>query len=1060
MKERLRTFLGVEPNEFGPVSLLLIISFLMGLFLATVTVAAQTFFLTHYTEQFDLPWALVYSGIFGLVATAIYNFLQGRIPFNILASGSLVIIIALTAFIEFGESYIHNLVSDPNLIHYLAFTQILPFTFITQLVFWGAFGRLFNLRQAKRVIGSVDVGLDIASIIAFFTIPIMLQIGLPADSLYTIGLASITGMLILFVVLSRRYLSKTQTGTSDVGDDKQLKKLGVIDFLKSRYIVWMSLFVVVSIVALRFVDYSFFNVATQRFNTNELPYFLSLFEALIVIFGFLFTTFITDRIMQDYGLRVSLIINPLLLIIFTVGALVLGLTFGFGGDGNESIIFFFIMIAMSKLFVNSLKGAMDDPVFKMYYIPIDKTIKLDAQTKIEGMVTAFATIVGGGLIVVINQFKIFNLLSITAFTLPILAVWYLVINKMYKGYRDTLQNSLQKNRVSVDHDSRREYTMNSVLEKEVQSDAESKVIYGLKLMEKLEPSLFEASLPQLADSKIRRVKQFAQDKLRELGIAQENTETKGLASQAAGDAESSDLLSISPDKLLKLSKSVKQADRMLAAKFLRKLISQKTIFILLELMRDADPKVRNEALLTARRVKRPETWPVLIELLSSPAYSHQAMAALKEAGEPALQVLEGAFHKSGQNDLVMMKIIQIMGHIGGPEGLGLLWKKVDYPDKRIVKRILYLLRYRNYQAKGREAVAVKDLLDTEMSKAMWNLAALDELPEEQEHFTYLRQAIREEIRENYDQISLLLSLLYDPQSVQLVRENILAATPDSIQYALELLDLFIDQDLKPKIIPLFDDTKTAEKLEKLQIYFPRESYNPVQVINYVLNRDFNFNNRWSKVCAVHASVYLPDFRVSRGLISQMFNQDKMLQETAAWVIYNKDKNIYHTITERLPFRDKRFLDSSIENNQLLDGLDDGFFLFFEMVLFIKQLPAFRGIAGNLLSELADKIQPLDLKTRDRAMIQPGEDMPILVIAHGEVNLKNGDEIVQTMKKGEVFGDLFQEGSVPTITQIEATERSIVFKISLHDFYFVMATHHDLVQGLIRNVTGKKSELAE
>jgi len=1056
MKERLRNLLGVEPNELGPVALLLVISFLMGLFLATVTVASQTFFLQHYDEGKDLPVALVISGAFGLLATGLYNFLQGRVPFNTLAVGSLLVIILVTAFIEFGEHYIHNYVTDPNLIYYFGFTQILPFTFIALLVFWGSFGRLFNLRQAKRVIGSVDVGLDIASILAFFTIPVLLRLGLHLDSLYTIGLVSITGYLVFFLVLSNKYLKKTQTGSSDVGDDSQLKKLGARDFLRSKYIVWLSLFIIISIVATQFVEYSFFNVTTQRFNDNDLPYFLSLFEATIVIFGFAFTTLATDRIMTDYGLRVSLIINPLLLIIFTGGALALGLTFGY--EGGESIIFFFIMIAMSKLFINSLKGAIDEPVFKMYYIPIDKSIKLDAQTKIEGLVTAFASVVGGGLIVLINQFKIFDLLSVTAFALPILVLWYFTINKMYKGYRETLQDSLQKNRGLVDEQHRREFAMDSVLEREVRSDAEEKVVYGLKLMEKLEPALFESSLPPLAESRFRRVKQFALDRVRDLGIGQEATETKGLATLAAGELEASDLLSISPEKLMRLSKSAKQNDRILAAKLLRKLIGQKTIFILLELLRDADPKVRQEALLTARRVKRPETWPVLIEMLSSPAYSHHAVAALKEAGEPALQVLEGAFHKSGQADLVMLKIIQIMGHIGGPEAMDLLWKKVDYPDKRIVKQILYSLRYRNYRAKGREAVAVKDLLDTEMSKALWNLAALDELPEEAEHFVYLRQALREEIRENYDQIALLLSLLYDPQSVQLVRENILAGTPDSIQYALELMDLFIDQDLKPKIIPLFDDTKTSEKLEKLQVYFPRETYNPVQVINYVLNRDFNYNNRWSKVCAVHASVYLPDFRVSRGLIAQMFNQDKLLQETAAWVIYNKDKNIYQTISERLPFRDKRFLDSSIENNQLLDGLDDGFFLFFEMVLFIKLLPAFKGIAGNILADLADKIQPIDLKTRDKVVFSNSEETPILIVAHGEVRLKNEGQEIMTLKKGAVFGDLFHEGEVPVVTEAEALERSILFRISIHDFYFVMANHSDLVQGLIRNRSDKKAAL--
>src|SRR5690606_31135588 len=159
------------------------------------------------------------------------------------------------------------------------------------------------------------------------------------------------------------------------------------------------------------------------------------------------------------------------------------------------------------------------------------------------------------------------------------------------------------------------------------------------------------------------------------------------------------------------SKSVKQADRILAAKLLRKVYDNKAIFILLELLRDADPKVRYEALFTARKLKKPETWPVLIELLGSPSYSHHAAAALKEAGENVLNSLETAFHKSGQSEIIMLRIVQIMGRIGGAYALKLLWRKADYPDKRIVKQILYSLRYINYRAVGRQAIEVQNLLD-------------------------------------------------------------------------------------------------------------------------------------------------------------------------------------------------------------------------------------------------------------------------------------------------------------------------------------------------------------
>jgi hypothetical protein len=761
-------------------------------------------------------------------------------------------------------------------------------------------------------------------------------------------------------------------------------------------------------------------------------------------------------------MRVSLLVNPVLIAGFTIAALILGKIFGYTNEPGNMLVVFFMMITMSKLFIRSLKESLDNPTFKLYLLPIESTTRIDVQTKIEGVVTAFASVIAGGLIILIMQVKIFDLISITIFTLPILVMWFIAANRMHRNYRQTLQSTLTSKKEIAETKQEKEYTVNRVLEREINSTVEEKVIYGLKLLEKLEPTLFENTAIRLTSSENKKIKRFAEEKIHDLGIDKDGvrTDIKTLAQQAVGDSEDGDVLSISPEKLMKLSKSVKQGDRILAAKMLRKLISQRTIFILLELLRDADPKVRYEALLTARKVKRQETWPVLIELLGSPSYGHHAAAALKDAGEVVLPTLEAAFHKSGQTDLVMLRIVQIMGRIGGKYALQLLWKKTDYPDKRIVKQILYSLRYINYQAQGREARQVIDLLETEISKTIWNLAAISELPDTKEFF-FLREALREEVAENYDHVSILLSILYDPQSVQLVRENLESGDPDNIAFAMELLDLFVDQELKPKLFPLLDDSSTEDKLKNLQLHFPRESYTPIQVINYILNRDFNLNNRWTKVCAIHAAAFIPDFRVSRGLAAQVFNSDRLLQETAAWVIYNKDQNAFQAIRERLPNRDKRFLDTAIENNQLLEGLDDGFFLGIEMVMFIKQLPTFKNIHGSILSDLADKITPIELELGDRLKFDSNDhNSPIFIVAHGEVKLKNDDLILTSFKKGSVYGDLFQDGPAVTANALEASERTVIFKINLMDFYFIMANHHELVQGLIKNITENKTEYSQ
>jgi AAA family ATP:ADP antiporter len=68
-----------------------------------------------------------------------------------------------------------------------------------------------------------------------------------------------------------------------------------------------------------------------------------------------------------------------------------------------------------------------------------------------------------------------------------------------------------------------------------------------------------------------------------------------------------------------------------------------------------------------------------------------------------------------------------------------------------------------------------------------------------------------------------------------------------------------------------------------------------------------------------------------------------------------------------------------------------------------------------------------------------------------------DRVLHNLKKGSVYGELFQNGLILPANYVMAGERTILFKIDLLDFYFVMANHHELVQGLIKNITEQKPE---
>lgn len=81
MYEAVLKVLNVQREESTKVFLLLGMGFFIGIFLATLDVGAVSLFLKSFNENEDLPLAILLSGIFGLITTALYNFLQTRSRF-------------------------------------------------------------------------------------------------------------------------------------------------------------------------------------------------------------------------------------------------------------------------------------------------------------------------------------------------------------------------------------------------------------------------------------------------------------------------------------------------------------------------------------------------------------------------------------------------------------------------------------------------------------------------------------------------------------------------------------------------------------------------------------------------------------------------------------------------------------------------------------------------------------------------------------------------------------------------------------------------------------------
>jgi len=1051
MKSFLLKAVNAEPEEASQVFYLLILGFFLGIFLASYDVTSITLFIREFDESTQLPIAVVASGGLAIIITYLFSFLQTRVSFRGMAMGWIILMILLLVGTYYRIETTEVGTFDRKVIYFVVFALFVPFNFLSLLIFWGSFNRMFNLRQAKRIIGGIDTGMLVASIVALFGIGIVVKSLPRTEDLLLMSAFAIIASAATFFMMSGKHKLVVQSSEGQV----RLQRMSLSKMSKNKYISLMMIFVIISAMAVVFMDYTFYNVAGAQYpNEAELGSFIAYFEATVVIFSFLFQTFVTDWIISNYGLRVSLIINPILLGLLIGVSIIVGTSVGYT-SASENFIYFFLIIAGSKLFIDSLADALDGPAFKLYFLPIDSAVKFDVQTKIEGVVTAFAGVIGGSLIILMNYFHL-SFIYIVLGMLPILGLWYIITTRMNTNYKRTLQDTLNRTKGDKEEEQTN-YSINSVLENEVQSKKDERVIYGLKLMERLDPALFETSILKFLDHDSDSVRKFAENKVKNLDLEYEDPEKsdlKKLASQAKGMAEMTEVLNVPSSRLHALGTSIKQEDRLLAAKLLRRLIDQENIFILLDLLRDQDPKVRMAAISTARKTKRVETWPVLIDLLNSSTYSHAAAAALVEAGSSCLFTLETAFHRSGQTQKVMLKIVQIMTRIGGDEAFQLMWKKIDFHDRKIVKQILQALRFYHFQANEEQFPTIRDLLDGEIGKAIWNMAAISEIPKDDNNKNLI-SALEEEIASNYDHIYMLLSLIYDPKEISLVKNNIETGTADGIALGIELMDIFLHTDLKPKLFPLIDDISVNDKINQLQIFYPREKYSHFETINYIINRDYNQINRWTKSLALKTIEDIDDFKVSRGIVAQLFNPDYLLMETAAWIIYKKDKRTYSRVSTRLDEGLKRNLDEKLFSTFFFESFKDDFPLTIDKILFLKEIPVFSSINGILLSQIVDKFKTLKLKDKGKAEIYDEDnDKPIFIVGKGEVTLYHDDEALVTLGTKEVFGDIFTMDESKNITSLSVKGETIIFQITLNDFFDVMANQHELAQGFISNISSK------
>jgi hypothetical protein len=925
------------------------------------------------------------------------------------------------------------------------------------LCYWGIFGRLFNFKQSKRIIGWIDTGQLIAAILAFFFIPLTMGFMGETSNYLLVCNGSILAASICLLIISSRY-TLTKNDPSEF-DDTVKKETSYAKVLSDRYTLLLGFFLVISMVTYIFSQYSFQNLLNQQYpDQRDLTNFLAYFNGAIYGLSLVMQTFVNDKILSNYGIRFSLFILPILVGLFAVASSLIGMFLGYDPLLTpETFIFFFLSVALMRLFNAMIKDSLENPVFKLLFIPLDSRYRFGIQAKLEGVVNEFGRFIAGSIIFGFALVPIFKAYWIPILILVLALIYIFVVRNLYNGYRNKIRSKLESSEFSQDRLEIGYASVTARLESRLDSTDASQAVFSFKLLERINPAKMGTWVNDLMNNKQAEAQDYAQRRLNELkGLsvsdryvikvddqktesASKNVLTKSdleLILKSGGD--------ITKSRIVRLSRSPVVEDRQYAAELLLHSSAEDNISYLIELINDPEPKVRHTAIKTSIKKHNNEVILALVENLSNPFFVSQAMNALTLIGGKAFSILDSAFYRSGQNTQTMLKIIQIMGRIGGQRAKDLLWNKIDFPDKVIVSQVLLSLGECGFKAGISQITRIKYAIEADIADISWNLSAIQEIGDEGSA-EEVKIALRREIQNDIEHIYMLLAMLYDTRSIQLVKENIESGTTEGTTYAVELLDVFLSEQLKQRVIPVLDEISDQERINRLEIFYPRVKLDSKLVLKFLINRDFSQSNRWSKATVLYqiGVMKIPEFQLD--LIAQMFNPDRLVREVAAWALFQINPSQYHTNVARLGENVRRELDEAI-----LDGPNSRLMIF-EKVIFFRSIPIFSGTPGISLSFLADICAEHRLKENASLSVDEKLNNNFYIVHTGRAEYYARGRYFGEFGKGQFIGEMLAVQGYANSNVLVAKEDTLLLQFNKDLFYELLADNVRLTDHVLETI---------
>ncbi len=825
----LSRFTDVKPGEEKIALLIFAFFFLITAPHTIIKALRYTDFLKKVGSQ-DLPLAYLLAA----VITGFVVLFQSKM--RAWMSNRISIIFSLIFFILTGLLFLAFLRTGGQRLSYLYWIWANVLTVVLMTHFGLTVNETFNPRQARRLIGFCGSGGILGGVLGGFGAFLLTKAGLGE---FLLPLACYFLFVCILVVNAIfKFREQNHSIRPEIQDTRsQPQKFGFKDSLdivrKNHYLMLIASIVVITGIIATFIDFQFSSQVEKHFVQKEqMQSFFGLFFGILTTFAFFLQLLLTSRFLKNFGVRLTMLLAPIILMFGSIGIL-------FGSLTLPLVIFV-------KGSDESLAFSLNQSVREILYIPVPLDLRYKARPFIDMFINRFSKVTAavllllGGLLANIFSPALIEVPYMSPIKDPKLAkyltlgiiafifVWVVLNLKVSREYISMVSKNIPPRWSRVDKSLAETVDMDytKMVFDTFESKNRSSVLYAMHIFDLLEKDKLTPEIKKMISQKVDEVKVSS---LSELFNAEGATWFPDIDDDISQESLITDireimsldsyqkLMKIHADKILEESKKF-EIERMELAKAIGMMDPDSVLVGRLKaLIYDDSPEVSRYAIESAAKLRKETLIPALIHNLSNPLIREDTISALKSYGQAALPILENHLEDSRKDMDLRKAVVSVLARMGTVQAAEILIRELQRKSEELDTDIidaLDRLRHEMPEINIPEKIVKKKAFEVikEYCKAY---IELQELAPGKKH-DEARTRFQRNLDKHFMNIFKLLGLYYPHAEILKAFQNLRADTKHSVAFAVELLDNTLKKDIRNAILPLVEDISPAVRMRKFQ----------------------------------------------------------------------------------------------------------------------------------------------------------------------------------------------------------------------------------------------------